>query len=349
MATDSPRASGSKAPRLGPRGAAYLVTGVIALSFSYDLMRMPIQLADSLVQLLDVQQSPSVYATFVATAQRGAYLRPLFLAEIDALFDLAHGHYWLIYRGFHALLLSAGLLLFTRALKVRTWDDCAAVVFALTVFTGLHTFRGVVREAFPISHFLQVVVLCLLALNLARSRGGWWIDAAAAVTFVVASLTIESGLLVWVVLFAAWASGMHGVSRRGIIAVTALLAVYCCVRFWYLSVGTPGLDERSSGFLLRMLEPEEIEQRFGSSPIWFYAYNVATSMLSVLLSDPDGGIFEIGRAWLQGDVPPRLYVAVVSSVMTTGLIAGLLPRECAAAHDRFAMTTIGSLPLSLPC
>lgn len=321
MARDRSRPSGPGVPRLDPRGAAYLVTGVIALSFSYALMRMPIQLSDSLAQILNVQQSPSVYATFAATAQRGAYLRPMFLAEIDVLFDLAHGHYWLVYRGFHALLLSAALLLFTRALQVRTWDDCAAAVFALTVFTGLHTFRGTVREAFPISHFLQIVVLCLLALNLARSRGGWWIDVAATVTFVVASLTIESGLLVWVVIVAAWVCGMRGVSRRGIIAVTALLGAYLWVRFWYLSVGTPGLDERSSGFLLRMLEPDELEQRFGSSPTWFYAYNVATSMLSVLFSDPDGGVFETGRAWLRGDVPPRLYVVVVSSVMTTGLIA----------------------------
>ena len=254
-------------PRLDPRGAAYLVTGIIALWFSYDLMRIPIQLSDSLAKLLDVQQSSSVYATFAAASQGGKYLRPLSLAEIDVLFDLAHGHYWLVYRGFHALLLSAALLLFTRALQIRTWEDCAATVFALTVFTGLHTFRGTVREAFPTNHFLQVAVLCLLALNLARSRGGWWIDVAAAVTFIVASLTIESGLLVWVVIVAAWACGVRGVSRRGMIAVTALLGLYFWVRFWYLSVGTPILEERSSGFLLRLLEPGELEQRFGSNPI----------------------------------------------------------------------------------
>ena len=313
--------------RLDPRGAAYLVAGIIALSFSYDLMRVPIQTSDSLEQLLNVQQSPSVYATFAATAERGAYLRPMFLAEIDVLFDLAQGHYWLVYRGFHALLLFAAVLLFIRALQVRTWEDFAAAVFALTVLTGLHTFRGTVREAFPTSHFLQVVVLCLLALNLAQGRSAsadrhrWWIDVAAAITFAVASLTLESGLLVWVVIVAAWACGMRGVSRRGIIAMTVLLGVYFWVRFLSLSVGTPGLDERSSGFLFRMLEPKELEARFGANPVWFYTYNVVTSILSVLFSDPDGGVFETGRAWLQGNVPPRLYLAVASSLMTTGLMA----------------------------
>ncbi len=330
-------------PRLDPRRAAYVLAGIFALWFSYDLMRIPVQVSDSLVELLDVQHSPSLSATFVATAQRSAYLRPLRLVQIKMLFDWADGHYWLVYRGFHALLLTAALLLFTRALRVQTWTDFTAAVFALTVLTGLHTFRGTVREAFPINHFLEIVVFCLIALNLARARGRWWVDVAAAATFVVASLTLESGLLVWVVVVAAWACGMRGISRRAVVAMTLLLGAYFWVRFFYLSVGAPGLEERSSGFLFRMLEPGEIRERFGAEPTWFYVYNVATSMLSVLFSDPDGGVFEIGRAWLQGNVPPRLYVAVVSSVMTTGLIVwvvaarvrGRAPKTSAASDQLF--------------
>ena len=155
-----------------PRVAAYLVAIVVAGAFSYDLMRVPVQVSDSLGEILDAQQSPSVYASFTGSFGGTAYLRPLRIAQIKALFNLAHGHYWLVYRGFHALLLIAAVLLFVRALDVRTWADVAAAVFALTVLTGLHTFRGTVREAFPINHFLEIVVLCLLAVNLARSRGG---------------------------------------------------------------------------------------------------------------------------------------------------------------------------------
>jgi hypothetical protein len=214
-------------------------------------MRKPIQVSDSLMEILDVQQSPSLYATFIAHSPRGPFLRPLKQVQTKALFDLAGGHYWLVYRGFHALLLTAALLLFTRALRVQTWADFAAAVFALTVLTGLHTFRGTVREAFPINMYLESVVFCLIALNLAQGRvaprpdepvltgrsasadrhGGWWIDLAAAVSFVVASLTLESGVLVWVVAVAAWACGMRGISRRGVVAMTILLGVYLCVRF----------------------------------------------------------------------------------------------------------------------
>ena len=309
--------------RLDPRRSAYLVAALLAASFSYDLLRMPIQVSDSLSLLLDAQGSPSPWSTFVFWGLRGKLLRPMFYTQVKVLFDLADGHYWLVYRGFHALLLTAAIFLFTRALRVRTWTDFAAAVFALTVLTGLHTFRGTVREAFAINHFLEVVVLCLGTLNLAQSRGGWLIDVALAVVFVIASLTLESGLLVWVIAVVAWASGMPGVSRRGVMAVTALLALYFIVRFVLINVA---LEERSSGFLTEMLEPDEIKRRFGANLIWFHVYNVATSFLSVLFSDPDGGVFEVARAWRQGDVPPRLYVAVASSFLTTPLIAWTVVR-----------------------
>jgi hypothetical protein len=120
---------------------------------------------------------------------------------------------------------------------------------------------------------------------------------------------------------------MRGVSSRGVMAMTGCLAAYFCVRFLFLSTGTPGLEERSSGFLLGMLEPEELIERFGANPVWFYAYNVASSMLSVPFSDPHGGVFDFARAWLQGDVPPRLYLAVVSSTATTALIGWAVVRR----------------------
>ena len=96
--------------------------------------------------------------------------------------------------------IAAALFLFVRALRVQTWTDVAAAVFALTVFTGLNTFRGLVREAFPINHctWKSSCVVCWRSISRSRAAAVWT-DAAAAVTFVVASLTVESGVLVWVV------------------------------------------------------------------------------------------------------------------------------------------------------
>ena len=136
-----------------PRAAAYLVAVIVAASFADDLLRIPVQISDSLSQLLNVQQTPSALATFAAWVQQGAYLRPVFWVEVDVLFDLAHGHYWLAYRGFHALLLFAAVLLFTRALRVRTWTDFAAAVFALTCSRACIPFAGPSEK--PLSCLLQ--------------------------------------------------------------------------------------------------------------------------------------------------------------------------------------------------
>ena len=65
--------------------------------------------------------------------------------------------------------------------------------FALTVFTGLHTFLGFVREAFPINHFLQVAVLVLIAVPAARSRPRPVVDIAVNLIFVAACLTLRVG------------------------------------------------------------------------------------------------------------------------------------------------------------
>jgi hypothetical protein len=310
-----------RSPRSSPRAAIYLLAAIVAASLAYDLLRMPVQLFDSLPELLDVQKSPSVRSTFVSALGTGGYLRPLRLAQIKSVFDVAHGHYWLAYRGLHALLLTAALFLFVAALNVRRWRDFAAGAFAVTVLTGLHTFGGTVREAFPINHFLEMVVFALLALNLARSRGGWWIDLAAVAVFLAASLTLESGLLVAVVIVVAWATGARGVSRGAVAAVVVLFGLYMCGRFWYLGTGTPGLVDRSSGFMLEVLDPEQLIERFGDNPIVFYAYNVVASIMSVLFAEPQAGVFEFARAWTAGDVPPRHYVAVLSSAATTALIA----------------------------
>jgi hypothetical protein len=307
---------------IGPRGAVYVLSSLFALALACDLLWMPVQVGDSLGEILDARHSPSIWASFTGAFGSDAYLRPLRIAQIKTLFDLADGqHYWLVYRGFHALLAIAGILLFARAIGARTRIDFAAGTFALVVLVGIHTFRGTVQEAFPINHFLEIVVLCLVVLNLAQSRGGIWVDVAAALTFLAAALTLESGLLVWVVAVAAWGVGWRGISMRGLTIITALFFGYAYLRFVHLATGVPSLTERSSGYLLEVLEVQEIEQRFGAQPLWFYGYNVMASVGSVLFSEPRSGVFEAVRAWLDEDPLSRVWPLLATSIVTTALIA----------------------------
>jgi dolichyl-phosphate beta-glucosyltransferase len=301
--------------------ASYVLALVLAISFGADLFRMPIQVSDSIEEIIGAQAQSSIVETFVVNLGQAAYLRPLRRAQIKAVYDLSGGRYHAAYRGFHVALFALTLLLFVRALRVSGAADLAAAAFAMTVFLGLHTFYPAVGSAYPINHFLEIILFALLAFNLAQGRPSWGKDVAAVGVFVAAALTLETGLLVWVVLAAAWFVGMRGVSRRGVAAVTVLLAAYLFARFVYLGTGTPLLSERSSGFLFEVLDPEVLEARFGASPWGFYAYNVASSAMSVLTAEPRAGVLVTTRAWLESAVPPWALVALVTSVLTTVLIA----------------------------
>ena len=227
-------------------------------------------------------------------------------------------------------LVLACFALFGLALNPRARADFIALAVALSILTGLHTFVMTVAEAYPINHFLEMCVLCLLTLVLAQSKGGWWADLGAVLTFIVASLTLESGLLVWVVALAARVLGMRGISTRGLVAMTLLLSAYFYLRFAYLDIGVPSLSERSSGFGTARLDPEELVRRFGDWPYGFYAYNALSSFLTVLLSEPREGVWEIIADRATGRMAPGSVINVVSSTITLALIVWFAIRRASA-------------------
>ena len=77
------------------RGVVFLAAAVLAAALAYDLWRMPVQVSDSLSEILAAQISPSVVDSFQDAVGTTSYLRPLRIAQIKALFDAAHGHYHL--------------------------------------------------------------------------------------------------------------------------------------------------------------------------------------------------------------------------------------------------------------
>jgi hypothetical protein len=73
--------------------------------------------------------------------------------------------------------------------------------------------------------------------------------------------------------------------------------------------------------LFEVLDPSELERRFGDRLIVFYAYNVVSSALSVLASEPQSGVFVTTGAWLNDRMTAGLALTFLSSLVTTGLIA----------------------------
>jgi hypothetical protein len=319
----------------------------MAATVCYSVLRIPLQVTDSLIPMLDAQRMSSVIGAFSNGATAAGYFRPLRAAQIQVLFELSNGHYYFAYKGFQAATVAVVFGLFVALLGVDSRPRVAALLFSLTVLMGLHTFRGTVWEAYPVNHSLEVVAFCLVALLLARSKGGDRVDAAAAATFLAAAFTVESGLLVWVVIVAAWLTGARGISRRGMVVVTALLAGYLAMRLGYLRTGLPALSERSSGFGLTQLDPPELQRRFGAWPYGFYAYNVLSSMFTVLFSEPRAGVWTAAAELSRGRIAAGTVINIVSSTVTTAIIGwfvatrGARPAGATTAGDGGAARTTG--------
>ena len=70
---------------------AYVITAVFCLSFTYDLIRIPVQVSDSLGDIQEVRADRSAAAAFVRVLHSEAYLRPLKAAQIRLVSDVSRG------------------------------------------------------------------------------------------------------------------------------------------------------------------------------------------------------------------------------------------------------------------
>jgi hypothetical protein len=313
-------------------------------------MRIPIQLSDSFTEF-PMSADSSWWETVVAEFHNGAYFRPLRRGLTRAVYDASHGEFYLAFRGFQVVQVVLLLVMIARTFRVRTLAGAAVVPLGLAMVVGMHTFAGAVVEGLPINHFLTVLLCCVAAMNLAQAEPGLRVDVAAVAVSLFAMLTIESGLLVAVVLVAALAVGYRGVSRRAVGLVVGCVALYFVVRFVVIHGAAPGLGERSTGFGFKVLEPQEVVARFGANPLPLYAYNVLSAMACVLLGEPRGGVWTFLRGVAEGPLQPWQVVNVVTCVLTTWLmllyVVRSLPRwrqRQFTPPDRFVLIFLALLP-----
>jgi len=308
-----------------PRALAAVFMLALTVLVAYEVCRIPVQVSDSVGNLLQVQRQ-TLGEVFTAQFSNGAYVRPLLWAQIKVASASAGGRETLLFKGIHVAQLLLLAFLALRLMPVRSRPEAVAAVLAALVLFGLHTFDGLVREAFPINSFLTVALCVLAVLALADGEPAWWRDAAAAGVFAAAILTLESGVLVAVAVVGARLAGLRGVSRRGTATVVLALAAYVAIRFVVLDAGTPSLSERASGFGFRMLEPGELVARFGSNPLPFYLANVVASLATVLLAEPRAGVWYAAQGVAAGQWwPAWLWINVAASAVATGLVLTAAP------------------------
>ena len=332
------------------RTLPYACALAVGLLMSVFLLDIPVQLSDSFTELTTVSDR-SLGEVVAAEFYNGSYFRPFRRGLIKIVSDVSGGRFSWAFRGFQAVQLLVLLLLVVRMLRVRTRAGLVALPLGLAILVGLHTFAGAVLEGLPINHFLTILICCAAAVNLAQAQPRPLVDASAVALLVFAMLTIESGLLVWVVLVAAHVVGYRGVSRRALVVLTACVAVYFIGRFVLLGGTAPGLNERSAGFGFSVLNPDELVRRFGANPIPFYLYNVASAISCVLFAEPRGGVWAFVRALTIGIPEAWQVVNVVTSTLTTlliaGYVAGRLPAWRARAFtdtDRFVVMFLVLVP-----
>jgi hypothetical protein len=305
---------------------SYAYAALVAAGVGYFLLDLPIQVTDcygNMVKAAKGTLSGLVYGEF----HQQSYLRPLGWAQLRILLDLSGGRYFEWFRGWHVAQIVVLFVLFLRLIRPRSLAGAAVVPLGLAALIGIHTFAGTVRESFPVNMFLMVLICSFAAADLALGPPRLWRDIAAALLFVFATLSVESGILVAVVLVAAFLVGARGVSRVGVATQVLLVIGYLVLRFSILHIGSPGLEERTSGFGFSRLEPKALIEKFGTHPLPFYAYNVASSLLSVLLSEPREGVWVATRDYLRGDTRLFQIVNVIASTLGTVLIVRYIWRR----------------------
>ena len=304
--------------------ATLAVAASLALGLSWCIMRGPLTLNDGFGPILESRLSESVRNIYERAIYSQGYWRPLRVVQIKVVVDATPPDSTSAFKAIHVALTLATFLLFAAWIRPRTLTEFGAAGIALMIVAGHHSFFVLFSEAYPINHFLEILALAVACL--ARGEPRWWKGVLAALIVAIGAVTIESGLLIGVVAIACWMVGWRGISGSGVVAVLVVLAAYFYVRFGVLEIPSPALDERSAGWWLERLEPDELLARFGDNPLPFYAYNVMASALDVLLSEPRSGSWLIARSWIEDNVRPWHYVHLVSSLLVTGaLLAALVP------------------------
>src|SRR5688572_5522678 len=175
---------------------------VVVFGLGYALLGLPVQLSDSLGNMAKAQDlsfGDLVYGEFF----QASFLRPFLWAHLKVLLILSGSDYFTWFRGWHVLQVALLAWLYLRLVQPVTPAGAAAVPVGLAALVGGHTFVGTVVEAFPVNTFMTILLCVYAAAALALGPSGRWRDVAAAALLVFAALTVESGLLVGVVVIAA--------------------------------------------------------------------------------------------------------------------------------------------------
>ena len=313
--------SGDSRPRVSGIPVAWTVACLVVLGIAFLGMSWPyVDVHNNLREATSWGWGRYVRYAF----SRGIEYRPLLTLAIKGAFDLVGLHLW-VYQLLVLAQLAAALALLLWLFQPRDARRGLAAAVALSCAVGLHTSR-IFFLFIPLNAYSGALILLLLALLIAlepRARAYDWV--LFPLTFV-GLFTLESTLLIVPLIIALWWGKAPGVSWRGVTAMLTAVLLYLGVRFAFGGPASVTSSYVGSGLGFSQATPETLRNVFEHAPWLFWVYNVIASFLTVVASEPRAGTYEFLASLLRGETPFWQWLHVVSSLLTTVLIAVALYR-----------------------
>jgi len=247
-------------------------------------------------------------------------------------------------RAYQAIVVAEfALLLVMLVLLFRPTDRARAIaaVVALSVAVGLHTSR-ILFLFVPLNAYAAALLLVMgtaLLVLTPRLRHFEWVFLP--LTFI-ALMWLELGVLIVPMVIVAWWIKAPGTTWRSAAAVSAAFAVYLWARLGP-GPGLGGMNSPDTGFGFSNLSQADSAALFGTMPWLFWTYNVGSTVMTVLASEPRAGTFRFVYALKTGSVPVWMWLHVVSSIGTTAVVFGALPGIRARPHRDRVIVALGAV------
>jgi phycobilisome linker polypeptide len=201
-------------------------------------------------------------------------------------------------------------------------DRAVAAVLALSVVVGLHTSQ-ILFLFNPLNAYATSMLLVLTAMLLTLTPRFRGYEGVMLPLTLVAILWLEIGVLILPLLLVAWLRKAPGTTWRSIAAAGVGIAIYMTARL----VFRPGLGQLTSpdsGLGFSSVTPAESAALFANAPWLFWLYNVTGTLMTVLASEPRSGRFQFIESLLRGNTPFWMWLHVISSLATTGVVFAVL-------------------------
>ena len=305
--------------------AALATAAPLTVVLCLTIWHTPFPISEAVANFEDAA-SPRVWEIFLPTR---AYYRPIYQFLLAMIWQ--HGGTLdtrlATIKLMHVVPVALLVVLLVRYLRPRTMVDAAAATLATAVLLGSPGFRD--NLEIPLSYTIVGMPILLYLWMLVHQAPRRWHVPVAALLAIVAIGFKEQGLIVLPVVLVAWWTRAPGATRGMAITMTAIGVAYVALRLYGRSHWSP--FEQSIGFGFSELQPSEAVARFGTLPLWIYAYNGASTIANVLFSDPTRGIFRVVKHVTEGGVEAWEIVEVASATAMTGVIAWWGTRALRAA------------------